>query len=316
MTNLLPSESSASKLSFAGRLCNRAVRFGFRRRHWGDEWQLARRARRLVGIPPGLRWFWGKTGEREWRTDGVPGERIAPADRRPGALMYIHGGGYVSGSPGSHRPITTGFARRTRREVFAPDYRLAPEHRCPAALDDCVAAYQQLLARGFASDDVVLAGESAGGGLVVATMVRLRDRGLPLPARAICFSPWTDLSGSTGSLQTMDGRCHMFFKENIPDFAAIYLGNLDPRNPEASPLFADLHGLPPVLIQVGSTEVLLDDSLLLHEALMEAGVDSRLQVYDDIFHGWQCADGLVPEATAAMDEAAAFAFPEDITGRV
>ena len=153
---------------------------------------------------------------------------------------------------------------------------------------------------------LALAGDSAGGGLVLGTLVRLRDEGVPLPSCAVCFSPWTDLAGTGASLQRNDGRCAMFRPRNIPDFARVYLASASPLNPDASPVYADLRGLPPLLLQVESTELLLDDARRVHDKVREAGGVSRLEVVDGVFHGWQMLDGFMPEATQALDQASSF----------
>lgn len=283
------------------------MRVYMRRRDWGDERALVRRARRLFGAPAPLQWL----RTRGVRTDpvrdgGVRGEWIVAQRSDPGAILYLHGGGYVAGSAATHRPITAGLARLARRRVFSLDYRLAPEHRFPAALDDAVAAYRWLLAQGVSQPFLALAGDSAGGGLVLCTLLRLRDEGLPLPACAVCFSPWTDLAGTGQSLQLNDGRCATFRPRNIAEFARAYLGGASPLNPYASPVFADLGGLPPLLLQVGSTELLLDDARRVHDKVRSAGGVSRLEVFDDMFHVWQMLDGLMPEARVALQQAATF----------
>lgn len=278
-----------------------------RRATWGDERALVARARRVFGLPRPWRWLWTR-GVRisPLREDRIRGEWIVGDRSERGAVLYVHGGGYVACSAATHRPITAGLARRTRRRIMALDYRLAPEHRFPAALDDTVAAYRWLLDQGVAPRALALAGDSAGGGLVLATLVRLRDEGVPLPSCAVGFSPWTDLAGTGASLQLNDGRCAMFRPRNIPDFARAYLGSASPLNPYASPVYADLRGLPPLFLQVESTELLLDDARRVHDKVREAGGVSRLEVVDGVFHGWQMLDGFVPEATQALDQASAF----------
>jgi acetyl esterase/lipase len=218
----------------------------------------------------------------------------------------VHGGGFVACSAGTHRPITAGLARISGRRVFSLDYRLAPEHRFPAALDDVLAAYRWLLEQGIPPDSLALAGDSAGGGLVLSTLLRARDVGLPLPACALCFSPWTDLAGSSAESRLNDGRCAMFHPENVVEFASAYLGDISPMDPYASPVFADLGGLPPVLLQVGSTELLLEDARRVHVKIQSAGGISRLEIFDDVFHCWQMLDGLLPEARVALNQAAEF----------
>jgi acetyl esterase/lipase len=187
--------------------------------------------------------------------------------------------------------------------VFAVDYRVAPEARFPAALDDVVAAYRWLLTLG---EPVVVAGESAGGGLVLALAARARDAGWTAPACVVALSPWTDLEGTGASLRANDGRCAMFHPENIPAFASAYLGDARPDDARASPLRAEPHGLPPLLLQVGSTELLLDDARRVHERVRAVGGESRLTIYDDVPHGWQLLSPFVPEARAALREVADF----------
>jgi epsilon-lactone hydrolase len=293
--------------SWQARCLTLAIKVYFRRRAWGDEHALTARARRLFGASRPWQWFRARRVRIEAvRNAAVRGEWIAGDRSEQGVVLYIHGGGYVSCSAATHRPITAGLARGSRRRVFAMDYRLAPEHRFPAALDDAVAAHRWLLDQGVSSRSLALAGDSAGGGLVLATLVRLRDEGLPLPSCAVCFSPWTDLAVTGESVRLNAGRCAMFHPENIVDFARVYLGAASPLNPQASPLLSDLRGLPPLLLQVASSELLLDDSRRVHDKVRRAGGVSRLDVFDGVFHGWQMLDGFMPEATRALEQASAF----------
>jgi epsilon-lactone hydrolase len=294
--------------SLRARFFSSTIKLLVRRRHWGDETRLARRARRIFGLHPALQGFYARGVDiRKLSAGSIKGEWLVPRASREGALLYFHGGGYVSCSPRTHRPITTRLAKLTRLPVLALDYRLAPEHRFPAALDDAVAAYLWLIeSRGIDPRKVVLAGDSAGGGLAISTLIRLRDSGKPVPAAAVCFSPWTDMSGSSTSAVSNEGKCAMFRVENIVDFSKAYLGDVPPTNPEASPLFADLRGLPPVLLHVGSTELLLDDSVRLHERILEAGGASTLEVFDDVPHAWQMLDGFVPESRRSLEMVARF----------
>jgi acetyl esterase/lipase len=294
--------------SWQVRWLDAGVRLLIRRRRWGkDERAVARRARRLFGSPSVYQWLRSRglrltpVVETE-----VRGEWLARADADESVVLYIHGGGFVSCSAKSHRPITAALARLTGARVFAPDYRLAPEHRFPAALDDAVAAYRWLLNQGRQAGAVAVAGDSAGGGLVLGLLLRARDEGLPPPACAVCFSPWADLAGTGPSVRLNDGRCAMFRTENIPEFAAAYLGDASPFDPYASPAHADLSGLPPLLLQVGSTELLLDDSRLVHRKIQEAGGVCRLETYEDVFHCWQMLEGILPESGDAMRKAADF----------
>ena len=297
------------------RLLSAFSRAVIRRERWGrDERAVARRARLLFGTPAPLTWARSR-GVRVEKVNegGARGEWIIPAreskDETAGAgvILYLHGGGYVSCSPSTHRPITAALARLTNLRVYAPDYRLAPEHRYPAALDDAVAAYRRLLDEGVPSSSVAIAGDSAGGGLTLALLLRARDEGLPRPAAAVAFSPWADLAGTTESVRANDGRCAMFRTPNMAEFAPIYLGSASAFDPYASPAHAeDFRALPPVLLQVGSTELLLDDARTVHEKITAAGGASRLEVYEDLMHCWQMLDGLVPEARAALQSAADF----------
>lgn len=296
--------------SLQARVANTLVRVVVRRRDWGDGPALVRRARRILGAPPVVRFLQTHLhpGVRVEPVAGevVRGEWVVPGGATAGVLLYVHGGGFVCCSAATHRPITTALARFTERRVLSVDYRLAPEHPFPAALDDVVAAYRWLLAQGIPSTDIVIAGDSAGGNLAIGTLVHLRDAGLPMPSRAACFSPWTDLSGSGPSIRGNDGQCAMFRPENMAAFSKVYLGGVPATDPRASPAFDALEDLPPVLLQVGSSELLLDDSRRVHDAILHAGGDSELQVFEDVVHGWQMFDGWVPEARQALRQAAAF----------
>ena len=235
---------------------------------------------------------------------GVTGEWLRPASgAAAGTLLYLHGGGYFACSPQTHRPITGGFAKRGL-DVFAPDYRLAPEHPFPAAIEDAVAAYRGLLASGIPARQILIAGDSAGGGLTLATLLSLREAGDPLPAAAVLFSPWTDLAGTGDTLRTNGRRDAMFTGIGMEKAAEPYLAGADPRNPLASPLYAELAGLPPMLIHAGSYEILLDDSRRLADRAREAGVDVSLQTWPVVPHVWQLFS--MPESGQSMDAAAAF----------
>ena len=294
--------------SWQARCLNAAVRVLIRRRKWGeDEQAVARRARRLFGTPAPFHLLRTRGLRLEQVDDaGVRGEWLACENPERGVILYVHGGGFLSCSAATHRPITAALARLTRRRVFSINYRLAPEHRFPAGLDDAFAAYRWLLGRVPSARDISIAGDSAGGNLVLGVLLRARDAGLPLPACAVCFSPWTDLAITGESVRLNDGRCAMFRPETIAEFAAGYLDGTSTRDPRASPVFADLGGLPPLLLQVGSTELLLDDARRVHHKILEAGGSSRLEIFDDVFHCWQMLDGVVPEARAALRQAADF----------
>lgn len=292
------------------RVVARAVRALVRRRDWGDAPALVRRARRLFGAPAA----YGRLTLRGLRREpidvsgvpGVRGEWLVPPDAQPGVVLYVHGGGFVACSPAVYRPLTAALARRTRRRVLALDYRLAPEARFPAALDDVAAAYRWLLDTGVPARAIAVAGDSAGGGLALSLALRVRDRGWPAPACVVLLSPWTDLTGSGASVRANDGRCDMFRPANIPDFAAVYLGGASPRDPAASPALAPLHDLPPLLLHVGARELLLDDARRVHDGAIAAGGTSRLVAFEDAFHGWQLLSPWLRDARASLDDAAAF----------
>jgi epsilon-lactone hydrolase len=236
---------------------------------------------------------------------GVVGEWLQPEKGGiGGTLLYLHGGGYFACSAATHRPITTGFAKRGL-QVFVPDYRLAPEHPFPAAIDDAIAAYRGLIASGIPASSITMGGDSAGGGLALATLLSLRDAGDELPAAAMLFSPWTDLAGTGASLVSNDRRDAMFKGDDIAAGAEPYLSGTDPKNPLASPLYAELHGLPPLLIHAGTYEVLLDDSTRLAHRARDAGTDVTLRTWPVVPHVWPLFSFL-PEARESMDDAARF----------
>jgi acetyl esterase/lipase len=236
---------------------------------------------------------------------GVPGEWvIAPGAPTRATLLYLHGGGYFACSPRTHRAATSAFALAGLR-TYAPDYRLAPEHPFPAALEDALAVYRALIGRHDARG-LVVAGDSAGGGLAVALLLRLREEGLPSPAAAALFSPFVDLAATGDSARRNGARCAMFTGEVFPRAAHWYVGERDPRMPLASPLYADLHGLPPLLIHVGEDETLLDDSRRLAERARAAGVDVAIKEWPRVPHVWQLFHRFVPEGRASLNEAGEF----------
>ena len=222
-------------------------------------------------------------------------------------VLFLHGGGYVSCSPLTHRPITAALARDTGCRVLALDYSLAPEHQFPKAFNQAVAAIHWLIIRGSKAHEIAVVGDSAGGGLVVALLAALSEREpKALPRCGVAFSPWTDLAGTGQSLKENDGRCAMFHFENIGEFAAAYLGDAPADDPRASPMYANLSGLPPLLLHVSSSELLLDDARRVNASIQQNGGESVLRIFDGVPHGWQLLDGLVPEARASLAEAASF----------
>jgi monoterpene epsilon-lactone hydrolase len=239
--------------------------------------------------------------------DSVPAEWCVPPGASADAcLMYIHGGAWFMGSPRTHRGMVSYISYESSIRALSIDYRLAPEHPFPAGLDDCLTAYQWLLENGTTANKIILAGDSAGGNLTLALLVLLRDQGLPLPAGAVALSPATDLTGSSESYIT---RRHLDpVLTNLEDTSILrdYLGDHDPHDPYISPLFADLHGLPPILIHVGDHEVLLDDARRFTERAQEAGVDAQVVVWPGMFHVFQIFVPWLPEAKQAVAEIAKF----------
>lgn len=223
-------------------------------------------------------------------------------------MLYLHGGGYIMGSCHSHRLLAAALAQATGARVLVLDYRLAPEHPFPAALEDAQAAYRWLVTTGIKPEHIVLAGDSAGGGLALSTLLALRDAGQQLPAKAILLSPWTDLSVSGASYVTRAERDFMITRDYLLAEAHTYLGEQDPRTPLASPVFADLHGFPPLLIQVGSDEILLDDATRVAESAQQAGVAVTLDIIEGMWHVWHAAAAVryFPEGKAAFDQIADF----------
>jgi monoterpene epsilon-lactone hydrolase len=237
----------------------------------------------------------------------VPGEWVTPktahADR---VLLYLHGGAWVFGSPRSHRALVANLARGARIRALSLDYRLAPEHPYPAGLDDCVAAFEWLVDSGIEPGRIVVVGDSAGGNLALALMLRLRDADSPLPSGAVLLSPVTDLEMSGRSHANRKALDPVFAVADLRVFIRAYAGAHDPREPYLSPLLADLHGLPPLLIHVGDHEVLLDDAVRLGERVRAAGVDGRTVVWPGMMHVFQTCAPFLPEARRANREIAAF----------
>lgn len=238
--------------------------------------------------------------------NGLSAEWIRPPHTaKDKVILFMHGGGYVSGSCTDHRIHVAKFVKGSNIGALLFEYRLAPEHTFPAALDDSLKAYQWLLSRGVLSSNIVFAGDSAGGGLCLATLLALRDKGISLPAGAVALSPWTDLRCTGASYLSNAGKCLS------PDgtwtaFSKHYVGEHDPGLPWISPLYGDLHGLPPILIYVGGDEILLDDSVRFAEKAKDAGVDVTLRVGKGLFHCYPVCAPLFPEATQAMNEICSF----------
>ena len=242
--------------------------------------------------------------------DSILGEWLWPkgVDRNigtQGTLLYLHGGGYILGSPDTHRAMVASLVRNANTRALLIDYRLAPEHPFPAGVEDAVKAYRWLLDQGIAPDTITVAGDSAGGGLTMALLLSLRDAGIPLPAGAALLSPWTDLAMSGWTHITHRKRDPMISLDGALLAARHYLGATNPTNPLASPLYGQFDGLPPLFIHVGGNEILLDDSLRLADRARTAGVHVEIKVWNDLPHVFQAASFL-PEARQSLKEIAAF----------
>lgn len=245
---------------------------------------------------------------------GRPAESVMPSNDEPvGTFLYVHGGAFVIGSPRIYRNQSSRLALASGMRVLTLDYRLAPEHPFPAGLDDCVAAYRWLLAQGEQPEQIVVAGDSAGGNLVLATMLRLRDAHDPLPAAGVLISPWVDLECGGETMVTNADSRHLAQRESLLENAAQYLAGHDPRDPLASPLHAELSDLPPLLIQVAGDETLLDDARMLAERARDAGVETTLEIWDGMIHEWHLLAALLPpdeplpDADEALERVADFA---------
>lgn len=240
--------------------------------------------------------------------EGSSGEWVSwgEVDEERG-VVYFHGGGYVIGSPTSHRELAARISKATGARVLVVDYPLAPEHKFPAALEGARQAFRWVLARGFAPSKVALAGDSAGGGLAVATVLALAEVHDMLPGALVCLSPWVDLTQGGGSITERASIDPLVTKEMLDYDTELYLPQgTDPKDPLISPIFGDLSVLPPTLVQVGTLEVLYDDATRLVEKAKASGVDARLSEYEGAFHVFQQMAARTPEATAALEEIGTF----------
>ncbi len=238
---------------------------------------------------------------------GVPARWIVPpAASAERVILYLHGGGYTMGSSSTHRAMIARIARASKARALALDYRLAPENPFPAAVEDAVAAYRWLLSEGHSPGKIIIAGDSAGGGLTLAALAALRDAGVRMPAGAVPISPWTDLEGTGESVRSRANRDPMIQPGGLAEMASMYLGGADARHPLASPLYADFRGFPPMLIQVGDAEILLDDARRVAERARAAGVEVELEVWEDMIHVWHVFAKLLPEGQQAIDRIGKF----------
>ena len=238
---------------------------------------------------------------------GVPAEFLAA----PGAcddhvVLYLHGGGYVIGSIKSHRYLMQNISRFSGAKTLGLDYRLAPENPFPAAVDDATKAYCWLLEQGYAAKNIAIAGDSAGGGLTLATLVNLRDKGIDLPAAGVLISPWTDLTGEADSVTARADSDPMVKPEGLYSLGNEYLNGTDAKNPLASPVFADMTGLPPLCIHVGGREILYDDAITVAKRAKAAGIEVELLDEPELFHVWHAFAPMLEEGQEAVEKIGAF----------
>jgi acetyl esterase/lipase len=260
------------------------------------------RMEKLVGL---LRLPAGCT-TRAITVGNIPAEWLEPPTHNGRILLYLHGGAYCLGSITTHRAWVALLACAAECRVLMVDYRLAPEHPFPAALDDSTAVYHWLLAQGHQPEKIAIGGDSAGGGLTVATLVNLRDMGHPLPRTAVCISPWVDLAGTGESMRTQLETDVILTPQFLEHYGNLYLAGTPATHPLVSPLYADLHGLPPLLIQVGGRELLRDDGLRLAESARTAGVDVTLDYWPEMIHVWHSLATVVPEGKEAIERIAVY----------
>lgn len=248
---------------------------------------------------------------------GVAGLRATPADVVAGrTLLYLHGGAYIVGDPEGYRGFVSSIAAATSAVVFIPHYRLAPEHPFPAPMNDVLEVYRWLLAQGAEPSEMAFMGDSAGGALTVSVMTMAREAGLPLPAAGVALSPWANLEHTGSSIESRKARdlIHAGVPDALNVMGRTFLAGASARSPEASPVFADLSGLPPILIQVGEAEQLLSDGVQLADRLAEHGVRVTLEVWPGMFHGWQMYHGELEEGADALENACSF-VRQAVSGR-
>lgn len=272
------------------------------------ERELVKFTRRVIRTPAGLVKCHSLVVKISPIDQPVKGEWVSPRAGADGArvLYYLHGGGYVSGSAKQCRPSTATLARLLHARVFALDYRLAPDHPFPAALDDAVAGFRWLVSLGLGPRMISVAGDSAGGGLALALAMKLRDLGETLPSSIACLSPWTDMAGTGESILANSESDPLFCPEDVERYAALCLGEQARQTPLASPLYGDCAGLPPLLFHVGEGEMLLDDARKVHAKVIATGGSSELRTFKGVPHDWQLLTPLLPEARQSLREIAAF----------
>ncbi|MFD1331402.1 alpha/beta hydrolase [Methylopila musalis] len=293
-------------VSAQARMLNLVLRYAVKPRleHNPDVIRLRREVDAVARVAPD---FPRNVVRRADAVGGVAVERHTAIGHRGGrTLLYLHGGAFVAGSPRTHRGIAGRLARGVGAETVVPDYRLAPEHPFPAALADAVAVYAALLEEAAAPDAVALVGDSAGGNLAFALLLRLKADGLPLPAAAVGLSPFVDMTGSGDSMSGNAGLDPFLDAAGLPLVVDAYASGRDLRDPLLSPLFGDLSGLPPCFLQCGGSEILRDDAVRLHAALCAAGTPATLEVWPEMPHVWQAFARFLPEARTAIAHMVAF----------
>jgi len=250
-----------------------------------------------------------KTQLKSMNVLGVPVQQVSnaatPGSPEENVILYLHGGAYCIGSAKTHGGLTANLAKKCRAKVFVPEYRLAPEHAMPAAIDDCLNCYEWLLSEGHKPSQIIIAGDSAGAGLVMATALRLKEKNLAQPAGLVLMSPWVDLT--LENLNKVNDKVDPLLRwTNLKPAAKLYLNGADPKDPLASAIFADLSGLAPMLIQVGSEEILLGDAQKLYDQAQKCQVDVSFNLYQQGWHVFQLQAGLLNMADQAIDEISLF----------
>jgi acetyl esterase/lipase len=253
-------------------------------------------ARRMQQIPQGVE-------VKRFEADGIPAAWVIPPDAgRDKVILHLHGGGYVLGGIESSQAMCILMAQILKMKVALPEYRLAPEHPFPAAVEDAVKVYRWLLTQGYEAKNIILSGDSAGGGLSLAAAMSLRDAGMSLPGAVVCMSPWADLTFKGKSYITKEKAEPILREDVLRMWAAAYSGGENPSHPLISPVYGNFRAFPPLLIQVGGDEILLDDSVMLAEKAKSDGANVTLKVWDGMWHVWQALAGLIPESQQAFEQ--------------
>jgi monoterpene epsilon-lactone hydrolase len=303
----MPAYANPQPVSLRARLLRPLIRMTIGRA-MSSPMPHVKQRRALIKSAASMKLFHARGGRITAQTTaGVPGLLVTPTGAASGCvLIYFHGGGYAVGAPELYTSMANRIARLTGAHVLLPAYRLAPEHPFPAGIDDALAVYRAVLDSGVPPARIAFGGDSAGGGLSLACALAARDAGLPQPAAIVAYSPWTDLTTSGDSIKNNVATELVLSPREAERFVTSYLGDRDRTQPLASPLFAEYHGIAPMLIQVSAHEILLDDSRRLAERATAAGVRAELQIWDGVWHVWQAMPVLLPEADAALASTAAF----------